>query len=92
MAIINRIILVGNGFDLAHGLATKYEDFINWYLDEWFKQVKKQSRGNKYGTYPYDVCTIKPNKNVYPWEIDQWRNEEQFPTGEKILGIFGREK
>ena len=32
---MNRIILVGNGFDLAHGLATKYEDFINWYWDEW---------------------------------------------------------
>lgn len=32
---MNRIILVGNGFDLAHGLATRYEDFINWYWDEW---------------------------------------------------------
>ena len=28
---MNRIIIVGNGFDLAHGLKTKYEDFINWY-------------------------------------------------------------
>jgi hypothetical protein len=25
---MNRIIIVGNGFDLAHGLKTKYEDFI----------------------------------------------------------------
>ena len=32
---MNRIIIIGNGFDLAHGLATKYEDFINWYWDEW---------------------------------------------------------
>ena len=32
---MNRIILVGNGFDLAHGLATRYEYFINWYWDEW---------------------------------------------------------
>ena len=31
---MNRIILIGNGFDLAHGLKTKYEDFINWYWDE----------------------------------------------------------
>ena len=30
---MNRIILIGNGFDLAHGLKTKYEDFINWYWD-----------------------------------------------------------
>ena len=26
---MNRIILIGNGFDLAHGLPTRYEDFIN---------------------------------------------------------------
>ena len=23
---MNRIVLIGNGFDLAHGLNTKYED------------------------------------------------------------------
>ena len=27
--IMNRIILIGNGFDLAHGLRTSYADFIN---------------------------------------------------------------
>lgn len=32
---MNRIILIGNGFDLAHGLCTKYEDFINWYWEQW---------------------------------------------------------
>lgn len=28
---MNKIILIGNGFDLAHGLKTSYEDFIYWY-------------------------------------------------------------
>ena len=28
---MNRIALIGNGFDLAHGLKTRYEDFVNWY-------------------------------------------------------------
>ena len=28
---MNRIIIVGNGFDLAHGLKTSYKDFISWY-------------------------------------------------------------
>lgn len=28
---MNRIVLIGNGFDLAHGLPTRYEDFINDY-------------------------------------------------------------
>lgn len=31
---MNRLILIGNGFDLAHGLKTSYKDFIFWYLDE----------------------------------------------------------
>ena len=30
---MNRIVLIGNGFDLAHGLNTRYEDFINWYWE-----------------------------------------------------------
>lgn len=31
--MMNRIILIGNGFDLAHGLATSYTDFINYYRE-----------------------------------------------------------
>lgn len=33
---MNRIILIGNGFDLAHGLPTSYEDFIK---DFWKKTI-----------------------------------------------------
>lgn len=28
---MNRIVLIGNGFDLAHGLKTQYKNFIDWY-------------------------------------------------------------
>lgn len=28
---MNRLVLIGNGFDLAHDLKTRYEDFIYWY-------------------------------------------------------------
>lgn len=28
---MNRLVLIGNGFDLAHGLKTSYKDFICWY-------------------------------------------------------------
>lgn len=31
---MNRLVLIGNGFDLAHGLPTSYKDFINWYWDQ----------------------------------------------------------
>ena len=33
---MNRLILTGNGFDLAHGLKTSYKDFIIWYLNKRF--------------------------------------------------------
>lgn len=29
---MNRIIIVGNGFDLAHGVKTSYKDFIECYF------------------------------------------------------------
>lgn len=31
---MNRLVLIGNGFDLAHGLKTKYEHFIDWYWEQ----------------------------------------------------------
>lgn len=31
---MNRLVLIGNGFDLAHGLKTSYMDFINWYWEQ----------------------------------------------------------
>lgn len=37
---MNRVVLIGNGFDLAHGLPTKYEDFINWYWEQWGKKLR----------------------------------------------------
>ena len=37
---MNRIILIGNGFDLAHGLKTKYEDFIGWYWEQWGERLR----------------------------------------------------
>ena len=35
---MNRLVLIGNGFDLAHGLRTQYQDFIDWY---WWKRIKE---------------------------------------------------
>lgn len=31
---MNRLVIIGNGFDIAHGLKTSYMDFINWYWDK----------------------------------------------------------
>lgn len=33
----NKLVLIGNGFDLAHGLKTSYKDFLDWYMCDAFK-------------------------------------------------------
>lgn len=43
---MNRLVIIGNGFDLAHGLKTSYQNFINWYWDLWGMRLKK-SLNNK---------------------------------------------
>lgn len=46
---MNRIILLGNGFDLAHGMKTSYGDFINDYWGEKRKEVLSDAhRGTRY--------------------------------------------
>lgn len=40
---MNRIILIGNGFDLAHGLRTSYGNFIDWYWEQWKKRLQENT-------------------------------------------------
>ena len=41
---MNRIVLIGNGFDIAHGIPTGYVDFINWYWNKWFSRLRRSHR------------------------------------------------
>lgn len=55
---MNRIILIGNGFDLAHGLPTSYGDFINQYWDDFGYHIL-----NGYARWmseEFDTTNIKP--------------------------------
>jgi hypothetical protein len=36
---MNRLYLVGNGFDCAHGMPTRYSDFILWYIKSCFEEA-----------------------------------------------------
>jgi hypothetical protein len=39
---VNRLIIIGNGFDLAHGLKTSFKDFIEDYFYSILKNVKDE--------------------------------------------------
>jgi hypothetical protein len=45
---MNKLIIIGNGFDLAHGLKTRYSDFLVWYLNQLFKKHYEAGNINKY--------------------------------------------
>ena len=38
---MNRLVLIGNGFYLAHRLPTSYQNFINWYWEGRFEFLRK---------------------------------------------------
>ena len=38
----SRLVIIGNGFDLAHGFKTSYTDFIIWYLNDCMQKTYKQ--------------------------------------------------
>lgn len=41
---MNKLILIGNGFDLAHGLKTKYNDFMLWYFQNALKVLIEKGK------------------------------------------------
>ena len=57
---MNRLILIGNGFDLAHDLKTSYANFIDWYWREWGKSLLYNG-----GILLDDgICSFKLKNNV----------------------------
>ncbi|MGZ3883059.1 MAG: AbiH family protein [Bacteroidia bacterium] len=52
---MNKLVIIGNGFDLAHGLKTRYSDFFLWYL----KDVMNEVRGKFH--YADDLISLSTN-------------------------------
>lgn len=82
---MNRIILIGNGFDLAHGLPTRYEDFITWY---WEKRVDSFT-GNLTPISEDCLCSIRMTSdnynrrwNVFAFNLPRYINK---PSGKEVI-------
>ena len=37
--VLNKIFLIGNGYDLSRGMKTGYMDFMRWYLEDSLRQA-----------------------------------------------------
>jgi hypothetical protein len=72
---MNRIILIGNGFDLANDLKTNYNQFIDWF---WEKEKSKLNDKNNWKFHKttheieYHGATVssQPIQNSYVFEDD----------------------
>lgn len=62
---MNRLVLIGNGFDLAHGLKTSYKNFIFWYWDQWGHRLLHSPEK----TDTDGLCSFKIKDNV---EVANW--------------------
>ena len=86
---MNRIILIGNGFDLAHGLKTSYTHFIDWY---WDKRVKALRTEMTYKSSDI-LCSLEINpdqcKSWYTY-FQQHERELKSKTVKEIVKEFGK--
>ena len=75
---MNRIILIGNGFDLAHGLKTKYSDFIDWYWAEWNIRLKRSFNREE----DDELCSFKLKDS---FKLSGWYYIWEYQLGLPIL-------
>lgn len=71
---MNRLIIIGNGFDMAHGLKTSYMDFIHWYWEQRIENLL-----NKYTNVSKDcLCEFKINDPNYCFNELLYSNHRPF--------------
>lgn len=74
--------LIGNGFDIAFGLKTKYENFYDWYITQ--KSPTKHIEDFKQSIK--DHCKKKPGRKEFDWsdfEIGFGKYSDVFKEGEE---------
>lgn len=97
---MNRLVIIGNGFDLAHGLMTSYKDFIHWYWKQRIEKlaneqlnesddglcVLKKQIGPTWGyILSQTFARGKPAESILEYMLEQrWCTMFQYPLLERI--------
>ena len=84
---MNRIILIGNGFDLAHKLATSYADFINWYWDCWLEQLKNSHEM----TVSDELCSISNKYGCWNIHLKNLLDKTSYPKGWPFINFIRKD-
>jgi len=74
---MNDLYLIGNGFDLAHGLKTSYNDFLLWYLKEAIIGTR--------GQYYFEDDLLKISGDAF------FHLKEHHKTINQVLNIFNQQ-
>lgn len=89
---MNRLVLIGNGFDLAHQLPTSYQHFINWYMGDLGERLMRGE--NKVVSDALCSFVLKDNINLccwgYVWGHHYVRNNPFIPWNprEEVLHVM----
>lgn len=85
---MNRLILIGNGFDLAHGLKTCYKDFILWYIKHCFEHAHFEGE--------WEDCLISISSTTYRCDdvsrakwVDEYLSKIEHPKRRAPTVSFG---
>lgn len=84
---MNRIIIIGNGFDLAHGLPTSYNNFINWYMDEWVQKLRSCHKHKESD----ELCEYRSMiGNWYNILFENYNTITNQPDGKSLISLIKR--
>lgn len=82
---MNRIIIIGNGFDLSHGLKTSYADFIDWYWNEWGKRLLGSSKNCEEDEF--FSFKLLENSMVEKWcQVAEWHFHDAAISSHDFIG------
>ena len=87
---MNRLVLIGNGFDLAHGLPTSYEHFINWYWDQRMYGFYQPDKPNSKVSEDI-LCKLEISSNEETWNTFAFRHNYFRANPEFNLEYVGKE-
>lgn len=80
----NKLVIIGNGFDLAHGLKTSYNDFITWYLNSVLESIDFNVVKSEYEDflikYKVQFEGIEPKESKLEWFLNQIKNPKFLTT------------
>ena len=91
---MNRLVIIGNGFDIAHGLKTSYRDFIEWYWNQRADSLK----GITEPLSKDPLCELRIKNKHQTWEtvllgcqsfIGFVKSKEEYPHNDIIQYIMG---